>query len=530
MSDSKSVVSLNPRTAGCDSDPDELADRALRAQRRADREMSARHEAERLLESKSLELWETNKRLMDLNAELEERVVARTLQLEDARRAAVEVSTTDHLTAIPNRHLYSAHLHASLLSAGVQRRATGLLLVDLDGFKTINDTYGHAHGDELLRAVASRLRKLARSDELVSRIGGDEFAIVFVAEDAASIMPVAERFREVFEEPVTIQGVTIYPRGSFGLAISPDHCETAVDLQRFADLALYKSKKAGNGEIVLFEKAFVHAYEYRQRMESEFRVALKSGKIELNYQPIVQLRTGKTEAVEALARWTDSAGVQISPNYFIPLAEQCGIIRGVGRSLLKKALFESRPWTSRGLIDRVTFNISPLELLDPGFSDVILKTLTETDVNPRHLLLEITEGSAIQNLDQAGRVMHRLRTHGVKFALDDFGCGYSDLSNLRKLPICVLKIDRSLLVDAEADHAARAILRNVVAMCTEIGIKSVCEGAETNAQLEILRGIRCDSVQGFAVGRPANAVEIDDLLRSSELGRSSRTQAGRSLV
>lgn len=514
MSGSKSVVSLNPRLEEFCLGSTELEDRALRAQRRANRELAARHEAERLLESKSLELWESNKRLTDLNAELEERVVARTLQLERARRAAVKVSTTDHLTAIPNRHLYSTHLHASLLKAADLERATGLLLVDLDGFKTINDTYGHAHGDELLRAIASRLREIARSDELVSRIGGDEFAVVFGAEDAGSIVPAAERFRKAFAEPVTIQGVTIYPRGSFGLALCPDHCDSAVDLQRFADLALYKSKRAGNGAVVLFEKAFVHAYEYRQRMESEFRAALQSGTIVLNYQPIVDLRTGKIQAVEALARWTDSAGVQISPNYFIPLAEQCGIIRGVGRSLLKKALSESRAWTSQGLIDRITFNVSPLELLDPGFCDAILNTLAETEVAPRHLLLEITERSAIQNLDQAGMVMHSLKAHGVKFALDDFGCGYSDLSNLRKLPICVMKIDRSLLVDAESDRVARAILRNVVTMCKEIGIKSVCEGAETNAQLEILRAMQCDSVQGFAVGRPASAAQLDAILRA----------------
>ena len=521
MSGSKSVVSLNHRVPALDGTIGEIADRALRAQRRADRELAARHEAERLLESKSLELFAANQRLTHLNAELEERVHARTSQLDDARKAAVKVGATDHLTAIANRLHYSQHLERSLPHSRVSGSATGLLLVDLDGFKLLNDTYGHSHGDELLIVVATRLKRLARGNDFVARIGGDEFGIVIEGADSQSIARAANRFCRAFERASTIHGVTINVRGSFGLAICPDDCDNAVDLQRFADLALYKSKKQGRGAVVGFEKGLLHAYEFRQRMEAEFRNALAGGTIDLVYQPIVQLQTGEIEAVEALARWTDSNGAEISPAYFIPLAEQCGIIRGVGRSLLERALVETKGWIDQGLIQRVSFNVSPLEFVDECFSDAVLATLAKVGVEPRHLLLEITEGAAIQNLARVERVMNRLCARGIRFALDDFGCGYSDLSMLRKLPICVLKVDRSLLVDAETDHAARVILRNVVSLCDELGIHSICEGAETKAQLEILRTIGCDSVQGFASGRPGRAVELAEVLRSARAAQCS---------
>lgn len=515
MSASKSVVSLDRGDVTRFSGPAELADRAKRLERRAQREHAARHEAERLLESKSLELFDANQRLIRLNQDLEQRVEARTKQLDDARKAALKLSATDHLTGIANRQHYSEHLRSTFPRRGANGGALGLLLVDLDGFKMINDSYGHRHGDKLLIELADRLRSSTERRDLVARVGGDEFAVVIEGEDSVSIFEAANRVRTVFEKPITIHGVTIRVRGSLGLAIYPDHCNNSIDLQRFADLALYRSKDAGDGEIVAFERAFLDAYEYRQRMEDEFRKALEVGNIELSYQPIVCLQTGRITKVEALARWTDSNGVEVSPAYFIPLAEQCGIIRWVGRSLLEKALSETREWLADGLINRVSFNVAPEELLDEGFCGAILGAIRKAGVEPCHLLLEITEGAAIRNLTVVGEVMRHLSEKGVTFALDDFGCGYTDLSTLRKLPIDVLKIDRSLLVDAEADHAARVILRSVVTLCRSLGIRSVCEGAETAAQLAILRKIKCDSVQGFALGRPGRPMEIGARLKAA---------------
>ena len=512
MSVLKSVASLDAIGAGPVRSADRLLDQAERLKRRAERELAARHEAERLLESKSLELFAANQRLLQLNADLERRVEARTSQLEDARRVAVQIGTTDSLTGIANRHSYSQALELSLAASRGGARLTGLLMIDLDGFKQINDSYGHRHGDQLLVTTAVRLRDVAAGGSFVARIGGDEFAIILEGDSVEALLLEARRFRSIFDREITIDGVTINASGSFGIAIGPDQAGNAIDLQRFADLALYRSKSEGKGAIVQFEPELLQAFEHRQRMEAEFRVALDGNAIDLVYQPIVDLKSGRIAAVEALARWTDSSGTEISPAYFIPLAEECGIIRGVGRTLLEKALIETRPWFESGRIDRVSFNVSPLEFLDPGFSRAVIATLQRVGVPARHLLLEITESVVIDNLTLVQRVVKRLKRRGVKFALDDFGCGYSDLSTLRKLPICVLKIDRSLLIDAEHDKSARIILRNVVSLCRELGIRSICEGAETHAQLEFLRSIQCDLVQGFATGRPASIASVDAAL------------------
>ena len=459
-------------------------------------------------------MFEANQRLTNLNADLERRVAARTKQVEDARATAVQLGATDFLTKIANRLHYAEQLHRSVERSMASGTATGLLLVDLDGFKLVNDTYGHGHGDELLIAIASRLKAVTRRDELVARIGGDEFAVILEGADEGCLARAALRFQGIFDDPLSIFGVTITCSGSLGLAVSPGHCTTAIDLQRFADLALYKSKKDGRGEVAVFEKAFLQSYEFRQRMEAEFRTALVGGTIDLHYQPIRCIDTGRMEAVEALARWTDSRGEQISPDYFIPLAEQCGLIRGVGRNLLEKGLLEAKDWLEKGYIKRISFNVSPLELLAEGFADRLSRPFARPESAGPKSAFEITEGAVLHNLVLAGEVMNELRSHGVMFALDDFGCGYSNLTTLSRLPIAALKIDRSLLINADKDQGGRVILRNVVNLCRELGLHSICEGAETAAQLAFLREVGCDAVQGFATGRPAPAAAMEKLLHT----------------
>jgi EAL domain-containing protein (putative c-di-GMP-specific phosphodiesterase class I) len=286
-------------------------------------------------------------------------------------------------------------------------------------------------------------------------------------------------------------------------------------------MPIWLCKKDGRGEVVVFETYLLRDYEFRQRIEGEFRAALAQNTIELHYQPIVSLRTGLIQSVESLARWTDSRGARISPSYFIPLAEQCGIIRGVGHTLLEKALLETRNWLVSGAVGHVSFNVSPLEFLDQDFADFVLSSMKRARVSPRYLVLEITEGAVFKNIQQAERVMNRLRRHGVEFALDDFGCGYSNLSSLSHLPISTLKIDRSLLVDADRDKSARIILRNVIALCKDLAIKSVCEGAETDEQIKLLREMDCDSVQGFVSGVPACAADLRPVLDRQRANKSS---------
>lgn len=490
-----------------------LEDRLRRLETRVAREHAARAEAERILESKSLELFAANQGLLQLNAELEERVAHRTEELDLARRAALELVDQDHLTKIPSRFCFSRTLAECLERTAESGALIGLLLIDIDDFKLVNDTHGHGHGDQLLKEIAVRLRAIARRNELVARIGGDEFAVILEANSRSALESAAERFSATFQRPVTILGVTLQIGGSMGLAISPEHSTSSADLQRFADLALYTVKARGGGGLAVFERKLMDSYDRRQRLEAEFRAAVASDAIHLWYQPIIEIGSGRTIAVEALARWRDSRHDEIGPDFFIPLAEQCGLIREVGRNLLGKALEQARSWIDEDLVRKLTFNVSPLELLDESFADEILESLAAARFKPSRLVLEITERVVIRNVALAEQVMRRLLAEGVQFALDDFGCGYTNLSALAHLPISILKIDRSLLKNVAQDGAARVIISNTVNLCSDLHIRSVCEGAETTAQLDFLRSVGCDAVQGYICARPASPEDTEAFLR-----------------
>lgn len=309
---------------------------------------------------------------------------------------------------------------------------------------------------------------------------------------------------------------------SMGVATWPTHATSSEDLQRFADLALYRAKAEGGDATATFDESLLTAYEFRRRIEKEFRVAVDFDGIEIYYQPMVCLETGKTTAVEALARWTDSRGVAIGPDVFIPLSEQCGLIRQLGRQLLRKALVDAKGWIDAGLIEALTFNISPLELHERGFTRSVEQLLAETGFPAEKLILEITEGVALKNMRVAERVMRRLLRTGLRFALDDFGCGYTNLSYLRRLPIAILKIDGSLLVDVATQQPAQVIVRNIVTLCHDLGILSVCEGAETEGQLRFLRHAGCNAVQGYVFARPTPAPDVATMLEAISRFRGRR--------
>lgn len=507
---SRSPVSTEAlETAGFafDAQPD---DRLWRLRARVKREHAARTEAEHLLESKSLELFAMNRRLVDVNSELERRVEARTYDLANARNAAVRLAETDTLTEIRNRLKYIRALDDALRSCSASQRAVGLLLIDVDKFKFINDSFGHAYGDGMLKSVAERLVSAAWPGEVVFRIGGDEFAILIPGSDSASVKLSCLRYLQAFDQPVTVRGITLTCTASAGLAISPQDTTSITDLQRFADLALYQVKSAGGDGLKTFRPALLHAFEFRHRIEQDFREAVANNSVDVWYQPIFSLEDGSVLAVEALARWTDSSGSPVAPDYFIPLAESCGLIRTLGGQLLRKTLKKAAKWLSQRHIDYVAFNVSPLELLDPGFADDVIAALVETNIPPAALLLEITEGVAVKRFNHVKNVLTQLATHGVKFALDDFGSGYSNISYLRQLPLSTIKLDRSLLAEVADETKACIILQNMARLGSDLGMKTVCEGAETVGQLDFLGSIGCHAVQGFACARPAPGTDIDN--------------------
>jgi len=471
-------------------------------ERRLARERIARLEAERLLETKSRELWALNQELRRLNASLEARVLDRTAELESARTAAVTALLTDQLTGIASRAGYSERIEEAMARAEAGQCVLGLVLIDVDDFKMINDTLGHSYGDALLVILAERLRRTIRHQDLVARIGGDEFAIILEGESQNEVTQMARRLLRVFNSPVSASGLTVQSSGSIGLALAPCHARSTADLQRYADLALYKVKRAGGRGIATFSRSQLSDLENRQSMEAELRDAIARDAIEIWFQPIVDLATRRPCMVEALARWTDASGRSISPDIFIPLAEQCGLIGRLGKQLLRKSVRAGKAWIEAGLVGQLSFNISPVELLDRNFQRAMLQALHEESFPADRLVLEITEGVVLRDMDAARRVIESLRSKGISFALDDFGSGYSNLSYLRDLPLSALKIDRKLLTDVAHDPTAQAIIRNTIALCRELGIISVCEGVETEGQLQFLDTVGCQRAQGYFFFRP----------------------------
>jgi diguanylate cyclase (GGDEF)-like protein len=466
-----------------------------------------------MLASKSLELFALNQQLKTLHAELEARVAARTCELEATRVSTLALLERDGLTGVCSRVRYCRELDAAFAEMSAGLRCVGLLLIDLDDFKKVNDTYGHSVGDDLLCAVATRLKGCARDEDIVARIGGDEFAVLLNAQDPDALETAVDGYHRAFEEPFVLDGMSLKCGASLGYAVAPRGATSSSDLQRFADFALYDVKNAGGGGVGLFHEDLRTAYEERRLLEHELILAIERDEIDICFQPIVNLVTGRIEALETLARWPGRKGRAVGPAEFIEMAEQSGLIIALSQQLLRKALTAARPWLEQGLIERLTFNISPLDLLHPGYVDRVLSVLAECEFPGERLVLEITEGVLLDDLETASNVIQALASEKVMFALDDFGRGYSNLLYLRHIPFAALKLDRSLVQGIASDGGAMAIVRNLVSLCNDLDIKAVCEGVETADQARILAQMSCEYAQGFLFPMPFLPSEADVILR-----------------
>jgi diguanylate cyclase (GGDEF)-like protein len=439
----------------------------------------------------------------------------------DRERAAAKIAHLayhDALTGLSNRSVLDHHLNRSIDSASSFGQPLAVICVDLDGFKSVNDTFGHAAGDELLVKVSERLRSIVRGNDLVARVGGDEFIIVQQGgEQPDDASQMTERIIHCISEPYVIFRKTVVIGASVGVAIFPKDAVTADDLSKKADAALYQAKSAGRGVARFYDKSLEEGLRARQRLECRLAAAIREDALAVDYQPIVDLQSGSVTGFEALARWDDPELGPIEPETFVRLAEQKGLIGELGQWVLSKACADAARWKAPLTL---SVNFSPVQFLQKDLTASIAAVLAETGLDPRRLEVEVTESVLISEPDQALCIFNELKQLGVRVALDDFGTGYSSLSYFLVFPFDKVKIDRSFIRDLDR-HPGREIVRTIIDLARSLGISVVAEGVETIAQRELLRTFGCHQVQGYLVGRPQRIGCFKHLLTSSKQARAA---------
>jgi diguanylate cyclase (GGDEF)-like protein len=437
------------------------------------------------------------------------RRIAEGLVASEAR--AKHMALHDALTGLPNRVLFEERLRQAIDGLSRRRGAAAVLAIDLDRFKAVNDTHGHAAGDELIQAMAKRLSTLCRVGETIARLGGDEFGVVAIDLEPRGAAALAERLVAALGAPVELSCGTVFVGGSIGVAMI-DQAEAhlgAVEAVRRADVAMYRAKDAGRGRYCFFEAEMDAALKARRGLEADLRQAMEDGGVWLAYQPQVDA-VGRVLGVEALARWTHPTKGPISPAAFVPLAEDCGLIDTLGQLVMRRAFTDSRRWKDL----KVAVNVSALQMKQADFPDQVAALLHETGALAEKIELEITEGALLGDDETTHRAIERLRDMGFSLALDDFGTGYSSLSYLRRYPIDKIKIDRSFITPLGQDKEASAVVHAIVRLAKALHLSVIAEGVETNQQREQLKEIGCAQAQGFLFSAPVPADQIDALVAS----------------
>jgi diguanylate cyclase (GGDEF)-like protein len=439
-----------------------------------------------------------------------------------------EIALRDPLTGLPNRRMLDER-GGELLAAGTDPERLAVLYVDLDGFKQVNDTLGHQAGDALLLAFSRRLARVVRPQDLVGRLGGDEFAVLLDDVDETEATEIADRIVEVAQMPFSLHDAQLQLSATVGVAMGGDLGAAASVLRpldallQHADGAMLHAKRAGKaraGRLSAPEDA--GASERRAMIRLRLHEALQRGLLRLHYQPKLELRSGRISSVEALVRWTDEELGPVPAGELITVAEHTGQINALGDWVLRTACAQARRWRDEGRDWSVAINVSPVQLAAPGLAARVLAAVAEAGIEPRLLQIEVTESSAVLDIDLAGQQLHELQTAGVLVHLDDFGTGYSSLAMLRRLPVSTLKIDQSIVGRIDSDEADAELVSGVISAAHILGLTVIAEGVERPSQLERLRALGCDSVQGYLIGRPQPAPELDvaqDLERDVEQDR-----------
>ena len=437
--------------------------------------------------------------------------VARDKQLHDQAHF-------DSLTGLPNRHYLMDMLTQQVKQARRAKAVLAVLYIDLDRCKRTNDTLGHAAGDVLLRQAAARIRKGVREVDIVARLGGDEFTVVLTnLKDAASAGAVARTLIDALSEPFEIDGHVMYAGGSIGISLFPKDGDTAAELLKKADTALYLAKDRGRGRYAYFEERMNADASARVTIDRELREALRRGEFVLHYQPQIDLATGEVCAVEALLRWMHPERGMLVPEHFIEHAEESGLIEGIGTWVMREACRQHRAWVDDGLvIPRVAVNVSAVQLRNASFAAAVEAALTSSTTPPHYLELEVTESLLVDAGPDAVATLERLRERGVEIAVDDFGTGYSSFAYVKQLPANILKLDRTFIVDVVDNPQAAIIASAIMEMATALGKIVVAEGVETPQQAHFLRHNHCARAQGFVFSAALPPEQIPSFVRERE--------------
>ena len=433
----------------------------------------------------------------------------------------------DSLTGLANRALFHDRVRHAM-----QRRtlndSVGVLFLDLDGFKEVNDSLGHSSGDALLIEVAARLNTCVRPGDTIARLGGDEFAILVEGAKAAiEFVAVAERIRTALQTAIVVSGSSLFIQASIGIATAELGTNDADQLIRNADLAMYRAKELHDGEFSLYDPSMHSTLVERLALEAELRLAVNQELLHVHYQPTYTLDTGKLVGVEALVRWNHPERGQIPPDAFIPLAEQTGLIHQLGRFVLREACHQGRRWldASPGTPLAIGVNISGKQLQRVGFLAEVLEILEESGLPPKALVLEMTESVLMDDTDGSAIALAELKAMGVRIAIDDFGTGYSSLSYLHRFPVDILKIDRSFVERLSGVHAEESLVQSIVQLAQTLHLETIAEGIEDHGQLLALRRLGCQVAQGYHFGRPGPPDIVGQLLIDAALDAAAAASA-----
>jgi diguanylate cyclase (GGDEF)-like protein len=437
------------------------------------------------------------------------------------------MATRDALTGLPNRLLLHERLAQAIAQAKRNGRRVGVLFIDLDRFKNVNDTLGHRIGDELLKDVSRALSTALRDSDLLARLGGDEFMVVVEDFDEPSVLArIAQKLLDAISQPFKIEEHDIYVTSSIGISVFPDDSDDPEELLKHADVAMYRSKELGRNTYQFLDADLAQHRLKQHSLETALRSALKDELLRLHYQPVLRFADRVVVGAEALLRWNDPEHGSVPPQVFIPLAEESGLIHALGEWVLKSAAEQCVAWRNAGLELCVSVNLSARQFYREDLAQRISAIVTGVGCQPSWIELEVTETSLLHDLDAIRKVLHELRDAGFTVAIDDFGTGYSSLTHLKHFPIDTLKIDISFIADLETDPGDAAITEAIIGLARGLGLKVVAEGVGTKAQLDFLDVRGCDCFQGHFASPPLPVGEFEDFVAGND-GHARRRKAAR---